>query len=92
MREHIGHVREAHKVDLTIVNVENAAGGFGVTPGMAEEIFELGADVLTTGNHVWDKKELMDYLNSAAPYSARSRAAGAAAGEFSAGRSGLRLL
>ena len=69
VREHIGHVREAHKVDLTVVNVENAAGGFGVTPALAEEIFELGADVLTTGNHVWDKKELIDYLNSAAPES-----------------------
>ncbi len=69
VREHIGHVRAAHKVDLTIVNVENAAGGFGVTPALAEEIFELGADVLTTGNHVWDKKELIDYLNSAAPAS-----------------------
>ncbi len=68
VREHIGHVREAHHVDLTIVNVENAAGGFGVTPGLAEEVFDLGADVLTTGNHVWDKKELLDYLNSAAPY------------------------
>ena len=50
------------------MNVENAAGGFGVTPQIAEEIFDLGADVLTTGNHVWDKKELVDYLNSAAPY------------------------
>ena len=69
VREHIGHVREAHNVDLTIVNVENAAGGFGVTPQIADEIFEMGADVLTTGNHVWDKKELIDYLNSAAPYS-----------------------
>ena len=69
VREHIGHVREAHKVDLTIVNVENAAGGFGVTPQIAEELFDLGADVLTTGNHVWDKRELLDYLNSAAPYS-----------------------
>ena len=68
VREHIGHVREAHQVDLTIVNVENAAGGFGVTPGLAEEVFDLGADVLTTGNHVWDKKELLDYMNSAAPY------------------------
>ncbi|MGA3032015.1 MAG: TIGR00282 family metallophosphoesterase [Terracidiphilus sp.] len=65
VREHIGHVREAHQVDLTIVNVENAAGGFGVTPQIAEDIFDLGADVLTTGNHVWDKKELLDYLNSA---------------------------
>ena len=69
VREHIGHVREAHNVDLTVVNVENAAGGFGVTPQIAEEIFELGADVLTTGNHVWDKRELIDYLNSAAPES-----------------------
>jgi hypothetical protein len=68
VREHIGHVREAHKPDLTIINVENAAGGFGITPALAEEIFDLGADVLTTGNHVWDKKELVDYLKSAAPY------------------------
>ncbi len=69
VREHIGHVRGAHNVDLTIVNVENAAGGFGITPSLAEEIFDLGADVLTTGNHVWDKRELIDYLNSAAPES-----------------------
>jgi hypothetical protein len=66
VREHIGHVREAHDVELTIVNAENAAGGFGLTPQIAEEIFDLGADVLTMGNHVWDKKELIDYLNSAA--------------------------
>ncbi len=68
VREHIGHVRAAHQVDLTIVNAENAAGGFGVTPQIAEDIFDMGADVLTTGNHVWDKRELIDYMNSAAPY------------------------
>jgi metallophosphoesterase (TIGR00282 family) len=62
--EHIGHVREAHEVDLTIINAENAAGGFGVTPQIAEDLFDLGADVLTTGNHVWDKKELIEYMNS----------------------------
>jgi hypothetical protein len=66
VREHLGHIRSTHNVELTIVNVENAAGGFGVTPQIAEDIFEMGADVLTTGNHVWDKKELLDYLNSAA--------------------------
>jgi 2',3'-cyclic-nucleotide 2'-phosphodiesterase len=66
VREHIGHVRQAHAVDLLVVNVENAAGGFGVTPQIAEEVFDLGADVLTTGNHVWDKREVIDYLNSAA--------------------------
>ena len=64
--EHIGHLRETHNVDLTIMNAENAAGGFGVTPAIAEDLFDLGADVLTTGNHVWDKRELIDYLNGAA--------------------------
>jgi len=65
VREHIGHIREAHAVDLTVINAENAAGGFGVTPQIAEDLFDLGADVLTTGNHVWDKRELIDYMNSA---------------------------
>jgi hypothetical protein len=64
VREHIGHVRDAHDVELVVINAENAAGGFGVTPQIAEELFDLGADVLTTGNHVWDKRELLDYLNS----------------------------
>ena len=73
VREHIGHVREANSVELTVVNVENAAGGFGVTPAIAEEVFDWGADVLTTGNHVWDKKELVDYLNSARPESDERR-------------------
>jgi hypothetical protein len=66
VREHIGHVRKTHAVDLLVINAENAAGGFGLTPALAEEIFDLGADVLTTGNHVWDKRELIDYMNSAA--------------------------
>ena len=64
MQEHIGHVRRAHEVDLTVINAENAAGGFGVTPQIAEHLFDLGADVLTTGNHVWDKRELIEYMNS----------------------------
>lgn len=67
VREHIGHVCSANEVDLVIINAENAAGGFGVTPQIAEELFDLGADVLTTGNHVWDKRELIDYLKSAPP-------------------------
>jgi hypothetical protein len=65
VREHIGHLREAHNVELIIINAENAAGGFGLTPQIADDLFELGADVLTTGNHVWDKRELIDYMNAA---------------------------
>ena len=65
VREHLPHVIENHKVSLVVVNGENAAGGFGLTPSLAEELFDLGAHVITTGNHVWDKRELMDYTGSA---------------------------
>ncbi len=64
VREHLAHVRKSHEIDLTVINGENAAGGFGITPGLAEEIFDLGADVITTGNHVWDKRELIEYMKS----------------------------
>jgi hypothetical protein len=53
-------VRE-HRIDLVLANGENAAAGFGITPALAEDLFDLGIDVLTTGNHVWDKRELFDY-------------------------------
>jgi metallophosphoesterase (TIGR00282 family) len=62
--EHLPHVIENHAVTLVVVNGENAAGGFGLTPAISDEIFNLGADVITTGNHVWDKRELMDYVAS----------------------------
>jgi 2',3'-cyclic-nucleotide 2'-phosphodiesterase len=64
VREHLAHVIQEQTVDLVVVNVENAAGGFGVTPEIAESIFDLGAHVLTTGNHVWDKREIIDYMQS----------------------------
>jgi 2',3'-cyclic-nucleotide 2'-phosphodiesterase len=65
VRDHLHHLMETNKVDLVIANAENAAGGFGLTPAIAEDLFELGCDVLTTGNHIWDKREIMDYFNSA---------------------------
>lgn len=64
VRAHIGHVIASRSVELVIINGENAAGGFGITPPIADELFDLGAHVLTTGNHVWDKKEIFDYLKS----------------------------
>jgi len=53
----------SERIDLVIGNAENAAGGFGVTPLVAEELFSLGLDVLTSGNHIWDKREIYDYLD-----------------------------
>jgi hypothetical protein len=64
VREHLAHVIAERSVDLVIINAENAAGGFGVTPAIAEDLFELGAHVLTTGNHVWDKREIIEYMQS----------------------------
>lgn len=55
-------LREEFDLDFIIVNVENAAGGFGVTPQIADDVLAAGADVLTTGNHVWDKREIVDYI------------------------------
>ena len=52
-------------IDLVIANGENSAAGFGITPPLAEELFEFGIDVITTGNHVWDKREIIEYFESA---------------------------
>jgi 2',3'-cyclic-nucleotide 2'-phosphodiesterase len=49
-------------VEFVIANAENAAGGFGITPDIATELFQAGVDVITSGNHVWDKKEIIDYI------------------------------
>lgn len=64
VREHLPHVITERNVELVVVNAENAAGGFGVTPAITDDLFDLGAHVLTTGNHVWDKRELIDYVQS----------------------------
>ncbi|HLJ49335.1 MAG TPA: TIGR00282 family metallophosphoesterase [Bryobacteraceae bacterium] len=50
------------KIDLAIANAENSAGGFGITPLIAQELLSMGLDALTTGNHIWDKKEIFDFL------------------------------
>ncbi len=62
VREHLPHVVASNAVDLLVINGENAAGGFGITPSIAEELFDLGAHVITTGNHIWDKKEIFQYM------------------------------
>jgi 2',3'-cyclic-nucleotide 2'-phosphodiesterase len=50
-------------IDLAIANAENSAGGFGITPLIAEELFKMGLEVLTSGNHIWDKREIYEYLD-----------------------------
>lgn len=53
---------DEYRINLVIANGENAAGGFGIIPKIADELFEIGIDVITSGNHIWDKKEVLPYL------------------------------
>jgi len=55
-------LRKQYEVDVTVVNVENAASGFGVTPDIARRFLDQGVDVMTSGNHIWDRKEIIEYI------------------------------
>ena len=57
-------IREQNDVDYVIANVENAAGGFGVTPEMSRKFFSYGIDIQTSGNHIWDRVDILEYLES----------------------------
>jgi len=65
VKEKLPSLVKEHSIDLIIANGENSAAGFGITPQLAEELFELGIDVITTGNHIWDKREIVDFFNMA---------------------------
>jgi 2',3'-cyclic-nucleotide 2'-phosphodiesterase len=60
--ERIQDLREQHHVDLAIMNADNLAGGFSVTPALCEQLFATGIDVMTSGNHIFDKKEAIEYI------------------------------
>jgi len=60
---HLPEIVATENIHLTIANGENAAGGFGITPQLADEIFGYGVQVITTGNHAWDKREVYDYFD-----------------------------
>ncbi|MDQ2775904.1 MAG: TIGR00282 family metallophosphoesterase [Acidobacteriota bacterium] len=62
--DHLNDLITTHKIDLAIANAENSAGGFGITPLIAEELLSLGLDVLTGGNHSFDKREIHDYMDT----------------------------
>ena len=73
-----------HAIDLVIANGENSAGGFGITGSLAEDLFDLGIDVITTGNHIWDKREIIDYFQTADGNPAQPGPPPAASGELCA--------
>lgn len=62
VRAELESARAEHRVDLVIVNCENAASGFGITPKLTEELLGMGAEVLSGGNHIYDRREILEYF------------------------------
>ncbi|MCG0276061.1 MAG: TIGR00282 family metallophosphoesterase [Thermosediminibacteraceae bacterium] len=62
IRETLPDLKKSYSIDFVIANAENAAGGNGITKKIAEELFSYGVDFLTMGNHVWDNKEIFDFI------------------------------
>jgi metallophosphoesterase (TIGR00282 family) len=62
VRRGLAALVEYHGIDFVIANAENAAAGFGITREIGEQLLDLGIDVMTSGNHIWDKKEALDYI------------------------------
>jgi len=67
IRRLVPDLRREHRIDLVIANGENTAGGFGITVETAYELLESGVDVLTSGNHIWDQKEIMPHMDQGLP-------------------------
>ena len=64
VRELVPRLRQEHALDLVVANGENSAGGSGITPRTAEEIFAAGVDAITSGDHLWDQKEVIQLLET----------------------------
>jgi 2',3'-cyclic-nucleotide 2'-phosphodiesterase len=62
VRERLGDILAQREIDLCIANGENSASGFGITPRLAQELFATGIEVLTGGNHIWDRKEIIEFF------------------------------
>jgi hypothetical protein len=64
VNEILPRLRRKHEADLVIANGENSAGGSGITPKIAEEVFACGVDIITSGDHLWDQKEVLGLLQN----------------------------
>src|SRR5450759_5510279 len=66
VRHGLPAIVENHQIDLVIANAENAAAGFGITREIGDQLLDYGIDVMTSGNHIWDKKEALSYIGAEA--------------------------
>ncbi len=62
IQSNLKNIQKSNQIDFTIINGENSAGGFGITENICKDLYSYGCDVITTGNHLWDQKEISDYI------------------------------
>ena len=67
VRKYLPGLRDEHEIDLVVGNGENSAAGFGITLKVAKELFDAGIDVISSGNHIWDNKDMMPHMDSETP-------------------------
>jgi metallophosphoesterase (TIGR00282 family) len=66
VRQSLGTLVERHQIGSVVANVENAAAGFGITREIGDQLLDWGVDVMTSGNHIWDRKEAISYIGAEA--------------------------
>ena len=67
VRKYLPGLRDEHGIDLVVANGENSAAGFGITPKVVKELLDAGVDVITSGNHIWDNKDMMPHMDDETP-------------------------
>ncbi|VAY86325.1 Phosphoesterase family protein [hydrothermal vent metagenome] len=68
IKHHTQYMKKEYKIDCVIANIENASHGFGLSNKNAKELFSYGVDIMTSGNHIWDKKDIMDLMQEFPKY------------------------
>ena len=67
VKKYLPGLRDEHDIELVVANGENSAAGFGITPKVAKELLDAGVDVISSGNHIWDNKEMMPHMDEETP-------------------------
>ncbi len=67
VRKYLPDLRREHDIELVVANGENSAAGFGITPKVAKELLDAGVDVISSGNHIWDNKDMMPHMDEETP-------------------------
>lgn len=80
LKKNLGNIRIKYNIDFVVVNAENIADGYGISPEISDTLFHIGVNIISTGNHIWDKSQIIPYIaknnNLLRPYNLTHQSAG----------------